>query len=561
MAQGNYEGISVREAMERINAMNNGWFLPIIQRQYVWGSRDSSEEYICLLLDSLLRGYPIGGLVLWETESAIPYREFLKDYKIGAVTHIVAEGRWGAHKFLVYDGQQRLQTLYSVLYHRFNGRKLYFNLLFDAKNSEVDETGFYFKSSNEESKKLELEIAELSSCSISNKYAMRRKLLASVELSDQEKELAETNFDNLWDVFVGTDKKSIAYFPVRSNTPEEVNEVFRRLNTGGMQLTQLEMVLAKIKEHSPYFEEELWDLSHEIEKATGGTPGIVFSAHEIVQLLYLMRFDTTRVDESKVTTPSAEAPIFQRLLNAAKEVLPNFFKLFFYEGLHINAKWLIIRQQAILPMLAYCMALHEKSFKWKLEQINTKPFFTYFIKSQLCDWNTQTMVTAFSRLAKQMAYQNKPFPLFEITQIAHDKNRMTEITYSQFCGQLWFALKMLTPGRTYLFNERTPQIDHIFPKALRKGTPDAESYKQKVDIIWNMQPTPAGINRQKWDEDPVQYFKSDKGKPFLSSYDFLPESLESKEWENEDSFIAFRKGKMESFLQERYGISLQKDPE
>ena len=103
MAQGNYEGISVREAMERINAMNNGWFLPIIQRQYVWGSRDSSEEYICLLLDSLLRGYPIGGLVLWETESAIPYREFLKDYKIGAVTHIVAEGRWGAHKFLVYE--------------------------------------------------------------------------------------------------------------------------------------------------------------------------------------------------------------------------------------------------------------------------------------------------------------------------------------------------------------------------------------------------------------------------------------------------------------------------
>lgn len=561
MAQGNYEGISVREAMERINAMNNGWFLPIIQRQYVWGSRDSSEEYICLLLDSLLRGYPIGGLVLWETESAIPYREFLKDYKIGAVTHIVAEGRWGAHKFLVYDGQQRLQTLYSVLYHRFNGRKLYFNLLFDAKNSEVDETGFYFKSSNEERKKLELEIAELSSCSISNKYAMRKKLLTSVELSDQEIELAETNFDNLWDVFVGTDKKSIAYFPVRSNTPEEVNEVFRRLNTGGMQLTQLEMVLAKIKEHSPYFEEELWDLSHEIEKATGGTPGIVFSAHEIVQLLYLMRFDTTRVDESKVTTPSAEAPIFQRLLNAAKEVLPNFFKLFFYEGLHINAKWLIIRQQAILPMLAYCMALHEKSFTWKLEQINTKPLFTYFIKSQLCDWNTQTMVTAFSRLAKQMAYQNKPFPLSEITQIAHDKNRMTEITYSQLCGQLWFALKMLTPGRTYLFNERTPQIDHIFPKALRKGTPDAESYKQKVDIIWNMQPTPAGINRQKWDEDPVQYFKSDKGKPFLSSYDFLPESLESKEWENEDSFIAFRKGKMESFLQERYGISLQKDPE
>ena len=58
MSQGNYEGISIREAMEKINAKNNGWFLPNIQRQYVWGNRESSEEYICLLVDSLMRGFP-----------------------------------------------------------------------------------------------------------------------------------------------------------------------------------------------------------------------------------------------------------------------------------------------------------------------------------------------------------------------------------------------------------------------------------------------------------------------------------------------------------------------
>ena len=117
MAQGNYEGISIRDAMDRINATNNGWYLPNIQRQYVWGSRDSSEEYICLLVDSLLRGFPIGGLVLWETDSPIPYREFLRDYEVGSVAKIVAEERWGNAKSLVYDGQQRLQTLYSILHH------------------------------------------------------------------------------------------------------------------------------------------------------------------------------------------------------------------------------------------------------------------------------------------------------------------------------------------------------------------------------------------------------------------------------------------------------------
>ena len=98
MSQGNYEGISIREAMERINAPNNGWFLPNIQRQYVWGSRDSSEGYICLLLDSLFRGYPIGGLVLWETDARVPFREFLEDYNVDSVAMIVAEERWGYHR-------------------------------------------------------------------------------------------------------------------------------------------------------------------------------------------------------------------------------------------------------------------------------------------------------------------------------------------------------------------------------------------------------------------------------------------------------------------------------
>ena len=77
--------------MEKINNLNNGWYLPKVQRQYVWGSRDSSEEYICLLVDSLLRGYPIGGLVLWETTSKIPYRKFIEDFSEGTTTRIVEE--------------------------------------------------------------------------------------------------------------------------------------------------------------------------------------------------------------------------------------------------------------------------------------------------------------------------------------------------------------------------------------------------------------------------------------------------------------------------------------
>ena len=177
MSQGNYEGISVRDAMDKINAKNNGWFLPNIQRQYVWGNRESSEEYICLLVDSLMRGFPIGGLVLWETDEPVPYREFLTDYEVGSVAKMVPKEKWANHKFLVYDGQQRLQTLHSILYHRFNGRVLYYDLLFDPSENEIDETGFFFKNKDEEVPGTCISLPELTGKSTSeDKIQLRRRL-------------------------------------------------------------------------------------------------------------------------------------------------------------------------------------------------------------------------------------------------------------------------------------------------------------------------------------------------------------------------------------------------
>ncbi len=146
-----YQSISVKETMDHINGDVNGWFLPSVQRPYVWGSRYESELYICKLFDSLLRGYPIGGLILWNTEEEIPYREFMKDYEIDTIPRIVDKGLWKRKdKWLVYDGQQRLQTLYSCLKYTFNNKILVFNLLFDMKKKDVDpnETGFLFVEKN-----------------------------------------------------------------------------------------------------------------------------------------------------------------------------------------------------------------------------------------------------------------------------------------------------------------------------------------------------------------------------------------------------------------------------
>ncbi len=558
MSQGNYEGISIHDAMANINAKNNGWFLPNIQRQYVWGNRESSEEYICLLVDSLMRGFPIGGLVLWETDQPVPYREFLTDYEVGAVARIVSQERWANHKFLVYDGQQRLQTLHSILYHRFNGRVLYYDLLFDPEVNEIDDTGFFFKNKDENVSATCIALPELTGKStLEEKRQLRRRVSADPSLTENQLALIETNLDRLWSVFVGTELRSIAYFPVRSNSPAAVNEVFRRLNTGGISLTQLEMVLAKIKEKSPYFEEELWALSKQIKDATG-TPGYSFSAHDIVQLIYLIWFQTTRVDEGRVNSTN-----ISDLVNMQKwvqEVIPHIFKYFFFEGFRINAKWLILRQQAILPILAYFVTLAKYGYKWKPEQIDVTNIRTYFVKSQLCDWNTQTMVTQFSRNAIEAAMKNQVFPLENITQIAIEKNRTGDIFFYQLEGPIWFSLKILTPGREYLFDEQTPQIDHIFPKKMYKGMEDEAEYETAVNVLWNMQPAPAGVNNHKRVKHPKDFFSSPEGRPYFDSYDFLPD-LFSSLWNSEKDFIEFRKSKMVAFMKNNYGVEIKENPQ
>lgn len=49
--------------------------LPAIQRDFVW-----TEAQTGTLLDSIMRGYPIGIALLWETYNDIQYRIFERDF-------------------------------------------------------------------------------------------------------------------------------------------------------------------------------------------------------------------------------------------------------------------------------------------------------------------------------------------------------------------------------------------------------------------------------------------------------------------------------------------------
>src|SRR3954470_11499454 len=71
--------------------------LPEFQRGYVW-----NRDQVRGLMRSLYRGYPVGGLLMWETEA-----------DTGAVRGTVSAT--GGVKQLLLDGQQRITSLYGVM--------------------------------------------------------------------------------------------------------------------------------------------------------------------------------------------------------------------------------------------------------------------------------------------------------------------------------------------------------------------------------------------------------------------------------------------------------------
>lgn len=574
-----YLGISIKEAISNINNSANGWYLPHIQRPYVWGSRYENEKYICKLFDSILKGYPIGGLIVWNTEEEVPYREFISDYIPGEIQKLVDKGLHKRNdKWLIYDGQQRLQTLYSCLRYTFNNKILVYNLLFDINNeNEPDETGFSFISKNEELSWNFIRMNEIFSKTVDSDKRIYRKgiINKNQNITDSEEGLVESNIDKLWEIFVKNDTKSLAYFPIKTSNENVVNEIFERLNTGGMALSLSDLLFTDIKKDYFNFEEKLQNCSKKIYNATG--KGYLFNAYNILQLLHLIVKKGVRIDPKKVK--KEERKQFDKVWDELETALISFFTDYLWGQFKINNNSIIPRNLALLPIMIYFYEIFKKGINFKnFSSNNLKIMNRYLIKSQINDWNLQSYVDNFSKIIMEKSSMTDTifdFPLSELEDFIRIKNsRNIDINEQTFTGYIWFGLKILIPNRVYNFEPNiqgrfNPEIDHVFPKKLKDRLPE---YEKSVDIVWNMQPTKGEINNYKTNIHPKLFFtdqssnaKGEKiiGSKYITHYDFLFPKINSSQidfddsvWENPMEFIDERRKQMKKFLEETYDIVL-----
>ena len=73
IGMGNYEDETIKKITDEINSV---YFLPDIQREFVWGGdKNKFEDKVYDLFDSLMRGYPIGTMLFWD----VKYEDLLRD--------------------------------------------------------------------------------------------------------------------------------------------------------------------------------------------------------------------------------------------------------------------------------------------------------------------------------------------------------------------------------------------------------------------------------------------------------------------------------------------------
>lgn len=192
--------------------------IPEIQRPFVW---DSSK--VRNLMDSLYQGYPIGYIIAWKNPNVR-----LKDGTI-------SEG-----KKILIDGQQRITALTTAILGNYVINKDYDRVKIRISFNPIDER---FEVQNPAILKDKLwlpDIAEVFTGKIDIFDLVDKYLVLNPETDKQK---VRKSFSNLMDLT----KKPVGLIELSSDLDiETVTEIFIRINSAGVVLSQADFAMSKI---------------------------------------------------------------------------------------------------------------------------------------------------------------------------------------------------------------------------------------------------------------------------------------------------------------------------
>lgn len=277
--------LTVHQLIEKIDTGELG--LPELQRPFIW--KDSKVRD---LFDSMMRGYPIGYLMLWQC----PTLE--KKKSIGVDNHSYA-----SPMAVIIDGQQRLTSLYAVM----KGKKVV-NSKYDEKSIIISyhplqnkfEVGYQATKNDKEW------VYNISDIFTSNSYSFSKKFIKALRdyraskdsvLTDEEEETIAENINAVYNLMQHT----LPVFDIKANADEEaVSDIFVRVNSGGVPLKQNDFILTLL---SLYWDDGRKQIEQFCQASRTPTVGTVTSynsitsvaAQDIIRVVMAYAFDRARL--------------------------------------------------------------------------------------------------------------------------------------------------------------------------------------------------------------------------------------------------------------------------
>lgn len=263
-----YQEESIKTIIDRLNTQ---YFLPSIQRKYVW-----KPDQVILLFDSIMRGYPISSFLFWEltkdNRDKWEVYKFCEEAISTGTHHIKHPCAVGIQNLsLVLDGQQRLTSLLIGLKGIFRIRRprqwripqyypacrLYIDLFADPApaDDENEFTGkpYYAFEWHEEppgndSNHRWFQVGRILDCKDENEFYQLKETEEASFLAKGTK--AQENFfeRNLWRLYQAIWKDAaISYYVERQQDYDRVLDIFVRANEGGTELTKPEIIISMLE--------------------------------------------------------------------------------------------------------------------------------------------------------------------------------------------------------------------------------------------------------------------------------------------------------------------------
>lgn len=216
-----------------ISEIQNGVIkIPKFQREFVW-----SIEKTAQLLDSILKGYPIGTFILWQTDERINDIKNIGNLKIPDTPD-------GTKVQYVLDGQQRITSLYAA----FLGAKI--QKIGEKKITDYGQI-FVDLEKNIEDDEEPVITAEMPSGSY---ITLNDILNLKEDLLGIQERFSEDHFAKIYAYSRAFDTYDFSTVLLRKENIDSAIEVFTRINTGGQTLTLFEIMSAKTYDESQGFD-------------------------------------------------------------------------------------------------------------------------------------------------------------------------------------------------------------------------------------------------------------------------------------------------------------------